>query len=44
MTAKELKRVLDLHIESLVIVQGNNPNGFYILLAPAHYEGISPYK
>lgn len=38
MTAKELKRVLDQHIDSLAVVPGNDSNGFYILLVPSHYE------
>lgn len=37
MTAKELKVLLDSHIDSLTIQPGNSDRGFYILLAPAHY-------
>lgn len=38
MTAKELKVLLDSHIDCLTAQPGNSDLGFYILLAPAHYE------
>jgi hypothetical protein len=38
MTANELKKVLDAHLDKLVLVEGDGNEGFYILVAPMHFE------
>lgn len=44
MTCRELKTILDLHIDSLVpIVNGQGNNGFFILVSPHHYR-IAKYS